>query len=80
MKDIQAVKKSLTELNRDLYIKSWLIQAKEDDDENGTPKPNPSRCRRCGTCMAACFDKIPQIINDFVEVVEDLGPNPFKDF
>ena len=34
MKDIQAVKKSLTEFNRDLYINSWLIQAKEDENEN----------------------------------------------
>lgn len=25
-----------------------------DDDEGGTPKLNPSRCRRCGICMGAC--------------------------
>ena len=25
-----------------------------DDDAKGTPKPNPTRCRRCGTCMGAC--------------------------
>ncbi|MGD8645951.1 MAG: FAD-dependent oxidoreductase, partial [Desulfobacterales bacterium] len=25
-----------------------------DDDEKGTPKPNPARCRRCGTCMGCC--------------------------
>jgi quinone-modifying oxidoreductase, subunit QmoB len=29
-----------------------------DDDENGTPKPNPTRCRRCGTCMGACPERI----------------------
>jgi quinone-modifying oxidoreductase subunit QmoB len=29
-----------------------------DDDERGTPKPNPSRCRRCGTCMGACPERI----------------------
>ncbi|MDM8552274.1 FAD-dependent oxidoreductase [Desulfobacterales bacterium HSG2] len=29
-----------------------------DDDEKGTPKPNPSRCRRCGTCMGACPERI----------------------
>ena len=34
MKDIQAVKKSLTEFNRDLYINRWLIHAKEDENEN----------------------------------------------
>ena len=29
-----------------------------DDDEKGTPLPNPSRCRRCGTCMGACPERI----------------------
>lgn len=29
-----------------------------DDDEKGTPKPNASRCRRCGTCMGACPERI----------------------
>jgi quinone-modifying oxidoreductase subunit QmoB len=29
-----------------------------DDDEKGTPKPNPNRCRRCGTCMGACPERI----------------------
>ena len=32
LNDIQAVKKSLTEFNRDLYIKRWLFQAKEDEN------------------------------------------------
>ena len=26
------------------------------------------------------YDKIPKIVNDFVEMIEDLGPNPFKGF
>ena len=29
-----------------------------DDDEKGTPKPNPTRCRRCGTCMGCCPERI----------------------
>ncbi|MBS3759586.1 MAG: FAD-dependent oxidoreductase [Desulfobacterales bacterium] len=29
-----------------------------DDDEKGTPKPNITRCRRCGTCMGACPERI----------------------
>jgi quinone-modifying oxidoreductase subunit QmoB len=29
-----------------------------DDDEKGTPKPNNARCRRCGTCMGACPERI----------------------
>ena len=26
------------------------------------------------------YDKLPQIIDDFVGVIEGLGPNPFKGF
>ncbi|MFO7748518.1 MAG: FAD-dependent oxidoreductase [Desulfobacteraceae bacterium] len=29
-----------------------------DDDEKGTPKVNPTRCRRCGTCLGACPERI----------------------
>jgi len=29
-----------------------------DDDLKGTPLPNPTRCRRCGTCMGACPERI----------------------
>lgn len=29
-----------------------------DDDDKGTPQPNPTRCRRCGTCMGACPERI----------------------
>ncbi|MDD4272910.1 MAG: FAD-dependent oxidoreductase [Desulfobacter postgatei] len=29
-----------------------------DDDARGTPKVNPTRCRRCGTCMGACPERI----------------------
>jgi len=26
------------------------------------------------------YDKLPKIINDFVDQVEEMGPNPFKGF
>ena len=26
------------------------------------------------------YDKLPKMINEFVETVEELGPNPFKGF
>ena len=26
------------------------------------------------------YDKLPQMIDEFVEMVEELGPNPFKGF
>lgn len=29
-----------------------------DDDEKGTPKVSPTRCRRCGTCLGACPERI----------------------
>jgi quinone-modifying oxidoreductase subunit QmoB len=29
-----------------------------DDDDKGTPLPNPTRCRRCGICMGACPERI----------------------
>jgi len=29
-----------------------------DDDEKGTPLPQRTRCRRCGTCMGACPERI----------------------
>ena len=29
-----------------------------DDDPKGTPMPNPTRCRRCGTCFGACPERV----------------------
>ena len=29
-----------------------------DDDAKGTPLPNNTRCRRCGTCMGSCPERI----------------------
>ncbi len=29
-----------------------------DEDEKGTPQPNPLRCRRCGICFGACPERI----------------------
>ncbi|VAX15736.1 Anaerobic respiratory complex protein QmoB [hydrothermal vent metagenome] len=34
-----------------------------DEDDKGTPLPNPTRCRRCGICMGAC----PQRIINFAD-------------
>jgi quinone-modifying oxidoreductase subunit QmoB len=35
-----------------------------DEDEKGTPLPNPLRCRRCGVCMGACPERIVNF-NDY---------------
>jgi quinone-modifying oxidoreductase subunit QmoB len=29
-----------------------------DENEKGTPIPNPSRCRRCGICLGACPERV----------------------
>jgi len=29
-----------------------------DENEKGTPIPNPARCRRCGICMGSCPERI----------------------
>ncbi len=40
-----------------------------DDDEKGTPKPNPTRCRRCGTCMGACPERVIKFDNYNVDQI-----------
>ncbi len=43
-----------------------------DEDEKGTPKPNTYRCRRCGTCMGACPQKIISFKNYSVDMVASM--------
>ena len=43
-----------------------------DDDERGTPKPNPTRCRRCGTCMGACPERIINFANYSIDSVSSM--------
>jgi quinone-modifying oxidoreductase subunit QmoB len=40
-----------------------------DEDEKGTPKENPYRCRRCGTCMGACPQRIISFKNYSVDMI-----------
>jgi quinone-modifying oxidoreductase subunit QmoB len=61
-----------------------------DDDAKGTPKPNPTRCRRCGTCMGACPERIigfadynidsigSQVKSIFVPSEDDYDEPPFR--
>jgi quinone-modifying oxidoreductase subunit QmoB len=55
-----------------------------DDDEKGTPKPNPSRCRRCGTCMGACPERIIGFadynIDSIGSMVKSIGVPSEDDF
>lgn len=43
-----------------------------DDDEKGTPLPNPTRCRRCGTCMGACPERIIGFKNYNVDMIGSM--------
>ena len=43
-----------------------------DEDEKGTPKPNPNRCRRCGVCMGACPERIVSFKNYSVDMIASM--------
>ena len=43
-----------------------------EEDEKGTPKPNPNRCRRCGICMGACPERIVSFGNYSVNMVSQM--------
>ena len=43
-----------------------------DEDEKGTPKPNPTRCRRCGVCMGACPERIISFKNYSVAMIGNM--------
>ncbi len=43
-----------------------------DEDEKGTPKPNPNRCRRCGICMGSCPERIISFADYNVDMISNL--------
>ncbi len=43
-----------------------------DEDEKGTPKLNPYRCRRCGVCMGACPERIISFKNYSVDMIASV--------
>jgi quinone-modifying oxidoreductase subunit QmoB len=43
-----------------------------DEDEKGTPLPNPLRCRRCGVCMGACPERIVSFKNYSVHMIAQM--------
>ncbi len=43
-----------------------------DEDEKGTPKPNPLRCRRCGICMGSCPERIISFENYSVAMMSRM--------
>ncbi len=43
-----------------------------DEDEKGTPLPNPGRCRRCGICLGACPERIISFGDYSVDMVSSM--------
>jgi quinone-modifying oxidoreductase subunit QmoB len=43
-----------------------------DEDEKGTPKPNPFRCRRCGICMGSCPERIISFKDYSVDMISSM--------
>ncbi|MBF0564403.1 MAG: hydrogenase iron-sulfur subunit [Nitrospirae bacterium] len=43
-----------------------------DEDEKGTPRAHPYRCRRCGVCMGACPQKIISFRNYSVDMISSM--------
>lgn len=43
-----------------------------NEDEKGNPLPNPTRCRRCGTCMGACPERIISFKNYSVPMIGNM--------
>ncbi len=48
-----------------------------DEDEKGTPKPNPTRCRRCGVCMGACPERIVSFDNYNITGISEMIKSVF---
>ena len=43
-----------------------------DEDDKGTPLPNPFRCRRCGVCLGACPERIISFKNYSISMVSNM--------
>lgn len=43
-----------------------------NEDAKGNPLPNPTRCRRCGTCMGACPERIISFKNYSVGMIGNM--------
>ncbi|NTU43325.1 MAG: hydrogenase iron-sulfur subunit, partial [Nitrospirales bacterium] len=46
-----------------------------DEDEKGTPFYKPGRCRRCGTCMGACPERIVSFKDYHVDMIGSMLKN-----
>ncbi len=43
-----------------------------DENEKGTPLPNPTRCRRCGICMGSCPERIISFKDFSIDIIGSM--------
>jgi quinone-modifying oxidoreductase subunit QmoB len=43
-----------------------------NEDEKFNPLPNPTRCRRCGTCMGACPERIISFKDYSIDIISSM--------
>ena len=43
-----------------------------NEDEKGTPQPNPARCRRCGICLGSCPERIVSFKDYSIDIVSSM--------
>ncbi len=43
-----------------------------NEDEKGTPQPNPTRCRRCGICLGSCPERIISFKDYSVDMIASM--------
>lgn len=43
-----------------------------NEDAEGTPKPNPLRCRRCGICLGSCPERIISFKDYSIEIISSM--------
>ncbi len=43
-----------------------------NEDKDGTPKPNPFRCRRCAICLGSCPERIISFADYSVDIISSM--------
>jgi quinone-modifying oxidoreductase subunit QmoB len=43
-----------------------------DENEKGTPLPNPARCRRCGICLGACPERVINFEDYSIDIISSM--------
>lgn len=43
-----------------------------DENEKGTPLPNPARCRRCGICLGSCPERVINFADYSINMISDV--------